>query len=554
MVSSGYLTTAITAAALFASSAVVSAFDATCNGNYALYWGQDSSNGQQSLASYCQDSTVDIIILSFLYTFYGPGNEPEIDFANEDGGCSYFSGTNLYHCPSIGNDIKTCQSKGKKILLSLGGADGSYGFSSNSAAQAYADQIWGLFGNGNGSLRPFDTAVLDGFDLDIEGGTNTGYAAFITQMRTHYASDTSKQYYISGAPQCPFPDQWLGASLDSAWYDFVWVQFYNNYCSVQGGSFNFNTWDNWAKTSSVNPNVKVFLGLPGSTGAAGSGYVNANTLKSTIPSLRSQYSSFGGVMMWDASEAYDNTEVSPNFATVIGGYVHSGDNCGSSTTTTQKTTSATKTTTTTKKATTTTTKTTSSATPTGTGSCPVNGGSCTQAYACSGTQYAQCVNGKWLFQACPSGLICQLSGNGASAYCDYASGHTAICGSANSVNALAAKPVAVPATKSQNAQVAFVVDEANADATTFSGLFNVRSTSTKAIGNSWTLTFTVASGETVGSSTVGTVSQSGNTVTIKANRKKVAAQSESVLVDIKGSKAGNKVFVGVDPSTINFSF
>lgn len=39
------------------------------------------------------------------------------------------------------------------------------------------------------------------------------------------ASDTSKQYFISGAPQCPYPDQWLGDSLNNAWYDFVWVQF-----------------------------------------------------------------------------------------------------------------------------------------------------------------------------------------------------------------------------------------------------------------------------------------------------------------------------------------
>lgn len=107
-------------------------------------------------------------------------------------------------------DIKTCQSKGKKILLSLGklrndfcnsliavisvvliagmtgGAVGTYGFSNDAAAQSYADQLWGLFGNGGGSTRPFDNAVIDGFDLDIEGGTNTGYAAFITQMRTHY--------------------------------------------------------------------------------------------------------------------------------------------------------------------------------------------------------------------------------------------------------------------------------------------------------------------------------------------------------------------------------
>jgi len=127
-------------------------------------------------------------------------------------------------------DIQTCQAAGKKILLSLGGAAGSYGFTSDSQAESFADQLWNLFGGGSSDTRPFGDAIIDGFDLDIEGGSTTGYAAFINQMRSHYASDTSKEYYISGAPQCPLPDAYLNTALTTAHFDFIFVQFYNNYC------------------------------------------------------------------------------------------------------------------------------------------------------------------------------------------------------------------------------------------------------------------------------------------------------------------------------------
>jgi len=136
-------------------------------------------------------------------------------------------------------DIKTCQAAGKKILLSLGGAAGSYGFTSDSQAEAFADTLWNLFGGGTSSTRPFDDAVIDGFDLDIEGGSTTGYTAFINQMRVHYSSDSSKTYYISGAPQCPLPDAYLNSALTTAHFDFIFVQFYNNYCTYPLGSLNW---------------------------------------------------------------------------------------------------------------------------------------------------------------------------------------------------------------------------------------------------------------------------------------------------------------------------
>lgn len=81
--------------------------------------------------------------------------------------------------------IKTCQTAGKIVTISLGGASGSIGFTDDSQASGFADLIWDLFLGGTSTTRPFGDAVLDGVDLDIEGGATTGYSAFVTQLRTH---------------------------------------------------------------------------------------------------------------------------------------------------------------------------------------------------------------------------------------------------------------------------------------------------------------------------------------------------------------------------------
>ena len=41
---------------------------------------------------------------------------------------------------------------------------------------------------------------------DNEDKDQTGYVAFVKALRTQFATDKSKQYYISAAPQCPLPD------------------------------------------------------------------------------------------------------------------------------------------------------------------------------------------------------------------------------------------------------------------------------------------------------------------------------------------------------------
>ncbi|KAI9296698.1 glycoside hydrolase, partial [Neoconidiobolus thromboides FSU 785] len=278
--------------------------------NLVLYWGQNSygvkhgnnPNAQKPLKYYCEQPGVSLINISFMHIFDGK-NSPLITLSSACG--TTFPGSKLLNCPDVGADIKYCQSKGIAILMSLGGAEGAYGFASDADGKSFAHQIWDLLFKGKATNRPFGDAVLDGIDLDIEVGSPIGYAAFISELRTLYSSDPSKKYYIAGAPQCPFPDKYLGPSLNSAWFDMVFIQFYNNYCGLSG-QFNYADWDKWVKITAVNKNVKLYVGLPGAQAGAGSGYVDASAISSKLVQVRSQFLNFGGLMLWDASQVYNN--------------------------------------------------------------------------------------------------------------------------------------------------------------------------------------------------------------------------------------------------------
>jgi chitinase len=62
--------------------------------------------------------------------------------------------------------------------------------------------------------------------------------------------------------------------------------------------------DHWARHISPNKHVKIYLGAPAEAGSAGAGYVSIATLKSIAVEMRNSYPSFGGVMLWDASQAH----------------------------------------------------------------------------------------------------------------------------------------------------------------------------------------------------------------------------------------------------------
>ncbi|KAK5120403.1 hypothetical protein LTR85_006342 [Meristemomyces frigidus] len=280
-------------------------------------YGQGSGTlAQQTLATYCANTDIDIIPMAFLYQITtGEGGEPVLNFANQQNDCTTFDDTELIDCPQIGADITTCQQEyGKTILLSVGGATYTEGgFSTEDAATAAAQELWAMFGpeqGGSSTLRPFGGAVIDGFDFDFET-TVTNTLPFANELRSLMSSDTSKSYYLTAAPQCPYPDAADNPMLDgTVSFDAIFVQFYNNYCGLgsyvagaaEQTNFNFDVWDTWAKSTSLNPDVKVFLGVPADTTAAGSGYTSPTGLQPIIEYCKT-FSSFGGVMMWDASQA-----------------------------------------------------------------------------------------------------------------------------------------------------------------------------------------------------------------------------------------------------------
>lgn len=345
------------------------------NQNLAVYWGQNSygavnpdntAEWQQPISYYCDDTIIDTFPIAFLDEFYSTDNLPSIDLANtcNTGDNSLFSGTNLLNCSFLASGIETCQAAGKIVTISLGGATGSNGFANDTEAAAYAQTIWDLFLGGSSSTRPFGSAILDGIDMDIEGGSQTGFVSFLSALRA-LMDGGSKPYYITAAPQCPYPDAYIGTTLNEFGFDAVYVQFYNNYCGLTNydnpNAWDFATWDNWAHTVSPNPNVKVYIGAPASSSAAGSGYVSPSTFTPIIQETMAEYSSFGGVMLWDASQAYANDRYDISVKDALLG----GTSSPPPTTTTITTTATPTTTTTTSPITTTTsTSTISSPSPT----------------------------------------------------------------------------------------------------------------------------------------------------------------------------------------------
>ncbi|OUZ99424.1 Glycoside hydrolase [Macleaya cordata] len=251
-------------------------------GGIAIYWGQNGNEG--TLWETCSTDNYAFVILAFLPTF-GNGQTPVLNLA---GHCDPYSNG----CVTLSDDIKSCQAKGVKVILSIGGGAGSYYLASSEDARQVATYLWNNFLGGKSDSRPLGDAVLDGIDFDIEGGTNQHWDELARYLKGY------------AAPQCPFPDAWIGDALKTGLFDYVWVQFYNNPpCQYTSGAVS-NLEDAWKQWTSSIPATKIFLGLPAAPQAAGSGFIPSSDLISTvIPAIKGS-EKYGGVMLW--SKYYDD--------------------------------------------------------------------------------------------------------------------------------------------------------------------------------------------------------------------------------------------------------
>ncbi|KAJ8747033.1 hypothetical protein K2173_003355 [Erythroxylum novogranatense] len=266
-------------------------------GDIAVYWGQNGNEG--SLADACSSGNYAIVNLAFLVTF-GNGQTPVLNLA---GHCEPSGGG----CSSLSNEIKACQGQGIKVLLSLGGASGSYTLTSADDARQVAQYLWDNYLGGQSGSRPLGDAVLDGIDFDIEGGTTEHWDELAKALS---GFGGQKKVYLSAAPQCPFPDTWLNKAIGTGLFDSVWVQFYNNPCGFSGNGDEFkNSWNQWTTIQAG----KVYVGLPASANAAGSGYVPPDVVNSQILPFVKSSPKYGGVMLW--SRQYDqgySSAIKPN--------------------------------------------------------------------------------------------------------------------------------------------------------------------------------------------------------------------------------------------------
>lgn len=213
-------------------------FDPDSTSNVAVYYDSTSATNPDSLLTLCANPAVDIILLSSLISFTSPTshNYPTLSLGpacDPPSPAQLAAGAPaLQSCPALASQIATCQTKhGKKILLSLSAANTT--FSSASQAEVLAQTLWHLFGPPSTNsttqpLRPFGPSViLDGFHLAPESSDPSSdpsfYAPFASALRSLFASDPSREYFLSAAPRCAFPDDAL--PLDVLWQmDWVWVR------------------------------------------------------------------------------------------------------------------------------------------------------------------------------------------------------------------------------------------------------------------------------------------------------------------------------------------
>ncbi|QPH04081.1 hypothetical protein C2857_000734 [Epichloe festucae Fl1] len=285
-------------------------------GSLNAYWGQHKGH---PLRAVC-DSGVQYATVAFVTKSPEQANGyPAINlgancawplFHNKDGEPTEF----LSDCPQIKEDISYCQAKGVKVLLSIGGQPGprtNYKVSDSTKGIEFADYLYKAFGPREESWvgpRPFGNVTVDGFDLDVEDPSieMDPYVAMVNYWRQQ-----SSDLFITAAPQCVTSSNHLDYLIKATKLDALFIQFYNNpVCdaipgNTPGDAFSYDEWVSRI-SGGESKNAKIFIGLPASTEAAGSGYIPPAQLQELVCQTKGK-ANFGGISLWDATFGLNNT-------------------------------------------------------------------------------------------------------------------------------------------------------------------------------------------------------------------------------------------------------
>ena len=146
-------------------------------------------------------------------------------------------------------------------------------------------------------------------NADNEDNNNAYYEVLGSTLQTLFSSST-KDFYLSAAPQCPNPDASDPTSL-LLLCNFVWVQFYNNPSCDIGTSGFFSSLQGWSQTLSSSK-ARLYVGAPAWPGADNTTYAYIGTaqgIESVAQSAKGLgLENFGGIMFWDGSEGMLNED------------------------------------------------------------------------------------------------------------------------------------------------------------------------------------------------------------------------------------------------------
>ncbi|WP_410788989.1 chitinase [Kribbella sp. C-35] len=253
--------------------------------------------------------------------------------ASKPGGITFnldSAGLGGYTVAQFKADIAAKQAAGKKVILSVGGQNGTISVADPTAASNFASSALSV-------LREYG---FDGIDIDLENGVN---AQYMGQALRSLQSQFGSGLVITMAPQTidmqstSFEYFKLALAIKDI-LTIVNVQYYNsgsmNGCDGQvysQGSVDFITAQACIMLQGGLRPDQVGLGLPASSQAAGSGYVSPAVVNNALDCLTkgtgcgnykpsTPWPALRGAMTWSTNWDASNGN---QFATQVGGHVHS---------------------------------------------------------------------------------------------------------------------------------------------------------------------------------------------------------------------------------------
>ncbi|MDT0434408.1 MULTISPECIES: chitinase [Streptomyces] len=238
------------------------------------YW-QNFNNGATVQKLSDVQAQYDIVAVAFADATTTPG---AVSFTLDS------AGLKGYTTDQFKADIKAKQAAGKKVVISIGGQNGTVSVSDATSAANFANSVYSLM----------QTYGFDGVDIDLENGLN---ATYMTQALRSLSARAGSSLIITMAPQTIDMQSTSNSYFQTALnikdiLTVVNMQYYNS-GSMLGcdgkvysqGSVDFLTALACIQLEGGLAPSQVGLGLPASTSGAGSGYVSPAVVNNALDCL-----------------------------------------------------------------------------------------------------------------------------------------------------------------------------------------------------------------------------------------------------------------------------